>query len=336
VRPAAGTIGGLFFAALAALWSPTWAGPDEAGAVDAKGWLTRIQAAARTRNYEGTLVFTAGDVMSSSRVAHYLAGGETFERIEALDGRQERVYRRNDVVYSIWPQSRVVTIERRDPVTAHPLLAEIDLRVADHYELRPLGADRVAGREAQVLLLKARDSVRFSQRVWADAATGLMLRADVLGPSGAVLESSAFSQIDIDTRPRLESVTMPMKKLDGYRQVRHAPAPVRLEDEGWVLARLPAGFRLVGCAHRPIDPQASSADTESPQALQAVYSDGLVRVSVFFEPLQPGRQRQSLATQFGATNTLMKPVAGHWWVTLMGDVPADTLKAFMAGLERRR
>jgi sigma-E factor negative regulatory protein RseB len=117
--------------------------------------------------------------------------------------------------------------------------------------------------------------------------------------------------------------------------VHHTPVPVRLEDEGLVLARVPAGFRQLGCVRRPIDPMAAANGPAPAPALQAVYSDGLVRVSIFIEPLQPGRQRQPLATQLGATHTLMKPLAERWWVTLMGDVPAETLKAFMTGLERR-
>jgi sigma-E factor negative regulatory protein RseB len=338
VRAAAAALGGLWLAATAALWTPASAGVTDAAtsASDARTWLARLQSAARTRNYEGTLVFAAGEVVSSSRVAHYCVDSQTFERIEALDGREHRVYRHNDLVHSVWPRDRVVAIEQRDVVTTNPLLADIEPRVAEYYELRTLGVDRVAGREAHVLLLKARDALRFSQRVWADAATGLMLRTDVLGPQGSVLESSAFSQVAIDVRPHREAITVPMRKLDGYRQVRYVPVPVRLEDEGLVLARVPAGFRLVGSVRRPIDPLAGADGADPPRAVQAVYSDGLVRVSIFIEPLQPGRQRQPLATQLGATHTLMKPLAERWWITLMGDVPAETLKAFLSGLERRQ
>jgi sigma-E factor negative regulatory protein RseB len=102
------------------------------------------------------------------------------------------------------------------------------------------------------------------------------------------------------------------------------------------MTQVPPGFRAVGCVRRPIDPLASAGAAETGQVLQAVFSDGLVRVSVFIEPLQPGRQRQSLATQLGATHTLMKPLDDRWWVTLMGDVPAETLRVFLSGLERRR
>ena len=48
-----------------------------------------------------------------------------------------------------------------------------------------------------MLLLKPRDAYRFGYRLWADQASGLLLRADVLGERGEVLETSAFSDVSI-------------------------------------------------------------------------------------------------------------------------------------------
>lgn len=309
--------------------------------LDAQAWLTRIQAAARERNYQGTMVFSAGAVVASSRVAHYCVGEQTFERIEALDGQMQRVYRHNDVVHSVWPQARVMSIEQREAVTANAMLPDIEPRLHEHYELRVLGPDHIAGRQAQVLLLKPRDELRFKQRIWADQATGLMLRSDVLGPQDVVLESSAFSDVEIGVRPARESVTGPMKKkIDGFRVVNVVPPlRTRLEAEGWTMARLPPGFYLVGCARRaadPLLPAGAVTGANGVSMLQAVYSDGLARVSIFIEPLDAGgRPRQALMTQLGATHTLMKAHGERWWVTVMGDVPMVTLKAFSTALERR-
>jgi sigma-E factor negative regulatory protein RseB len=294
-----------------------------------------MQSAARERNYQGTVVFTAGEVVSSSRVGHFCVGEQYYERVEALDGRQQRTYRHNERVHSFWPQARVVTAEQRDAVSAPQVLPVVEPRLQEHYELRFLGSDRIAGREAQVLFLKPRDELRFAQRVWADTATGLMLRADVLGPQGTVLESSAFSDIVIGGKPQRESVLGPMKKLDGYRVVKLESVLTQLESEGWVMGALPAGFKLVGCVRRPIEMPAADAATNPPQVVQAVYSDGLTRVSVFIEPLDPARPRQPLWTQLGATTTVMKPRHDRWWITVMGDVPAPTLKQFVSALERR-
>jgi sigma-E factor negative regulatory protein RseB len=215
-------------------------------------------------------------------------------------------------------------------------MVQVEARLAEHYEPQLLGLDRVAGREAQVLLLKARDALRFTQRLWADQTSGLMLRADVVGPEGRLLESSAFSQLQLGVRPQKEVVLAPMHKMAGYRVVDVSPVPTRLEQEGWRLAQLPAGFKLLGCVRRMIDPL-GGADEAAP-ALHAVFSDGLARVSVFIEPLPAGRQRQPLQTQLGATHTMMRAhgtsSGAAYWVTLMGDVPAATLKAFADGLQR--
>ncbi len=226
----------------------------------------------------------------------------------------------------------MAVVEERDPRQAS-LRQVIDPRAEEQYGLREQGIDHVAGREAQVLLLTPRDEYRFAQRLWIDRRTGLMLRADVLGPKQQVLESSAFSQVEIDVKPQPQSVLQPMKHLDGYRQVRTAPQVTRLESEGWALTAPVAGFQLSSCTRRTLD--AGDGTAAPAPVMQAVFSDGLTNVSVFVEALDPQRHRQPLHTRMGATHTLMQ-AHGDAWVTLMGDVPTSTLQQFFQALERRK
>ena len=53
---------------------------------------------------------------------------------------------------------------------------EADERVLSWYELRPVGTDRVAGHDAVVLSLQARDPLRFSFRLWVERHSHLLLR----------------------------------------------------------------------------------------------------------------------------------------------------------------
>ena len=69
--------------------------------------------------------------------------------------------------------------------------------------------------------------------------------------------------------------------------------------------------------------------------LQAIYSDGLTHVSVFIEAYDPARHRREMLMAMGATRTLLRR-HGASWVTVIGDVPVATLRAFAAGLEPRR
>jgi sigma-E factor negative regulatory protein RseB len=324
--------------------------PAAAQSSEARAWLARMHAAAMSLNYEGTMVFSAGPMMSSMRVAHYCvdaarAGGggsgkDTFELVEALGGREQRSLRHNDLVHTFWPQEKRVLIEPRNVFTPAALpAAPVEPRIESHYDWKPIGADRVAGREAQVFRLQPKDDWRFAQRIWADTQSGLMLRVDVLGAQGEVLESSAFSSLQLNVRPNADSVRKAMQQLDGYAIERPAQRPTRLADEGWQLEVPVPGFQLISCARRSWGeaPDAAGKTTRQaePELVQAVFHDGLTHVSLFIETFDANRHKQSVHTRMGATHTLMKRLGERWWVTAMGDVPSVTLQRFIQSLKRQ-
>ena len=306
-------------------------------AADGAQWLSRIQQAAANSSYQGTLMFNGGGTVSSSRVVHICDGRQRYERLEVLDGRARLQYRHNDQLLTLWPATRVASVEQRDAVAEFPALpASAPTRALDSYELRNVGRDRVAGRDAEVLVLKPRDKLRFSQRLWADRESGLLLRSDVLGAAGEVLESAAFTDVQIGGKTAPDTILKPMKRLEGYRVVKPQIERTQLEAEGWALARPVAGFQLVSCTRRPLDAAGGGGDGAAPvTVLQSVFSDGLAQVSVFIEPYDAQRHRQPMGTSLGATHTLMAR-RGDWWVTVVGEVPMATVQQFEAALERRR
>lgn len=319
----------------AALPAPLRAGPPvttEAGEpADARSWLARIHAAAQQRNYQGTMVFSAGGMLSSSKVAHFAQGGETFERLESLDGRQRRVVRVNDTVHTLWPAARLAIVEKRGALTRSlPSATQaVDPRVLEQYELQREGVDRVAGRDALVFLLKPRDELRYAQRLWADKATGLLLRNDVVAPNRSVLESAAFTEVEIGLKaPPPDSFVQAARPGEGWRVARPQHQSVQLEAEGWTLTRAIPGFVQTGSVKRALE-------ADGPPVLQAVYTDGLTHVSLFIEPVDPSRPTAELGGQVGATGALRQRRGDHW-VTVMGDVPPATLRAFADALDHRR
>ena len=304
------------------------------GGVDGSPWLARIQQAAADTNYQGTLMFSAGGVLSSSRIEHYCDGRQRYERLEVLDGLARVQYRHNDRMVTIWPASKIAIVEQRGPLDEFPALpASAGTRAAEHYEFRSIGQDRVAGHDVELLLARPRDKHRYAQRLWAERETGLLLRNDVLGPAGEVLESSAFTDVKLGARLQPDAVLKPMKKLDGYRVVQAQAQRVPLEAEGWAVARPVPGFHLVSCTKRPLDASADSGG--SVLVLQSVFSDGMAHVSVFIEPYDAQRHKQAMGTSLGATHTLMNR-RGDWWVTIVGEVPMATMQLFELMLERKR
>jgi sigma-E factor negative regulatory protein RseB len=299
-------------------------------------WLMRIHEAAGRRNFQGTFVVSSGGTVSSARIAHFCVGPNQFERIESLDGPARHVFRHNELVLTVWPGSRVAVVEQSQQPPAFPALLQTgDDRIGEFYELRPQGAGRVAGHEAEVLLVQPRDKLRYGFRLWSEKNSGLLLRADVLAEGDEVLETSAFSEVTIGIRPQPESVLQPMRRLDGFRVVRPQLQPTSLENEGWALRQAVPGFRLVSGVKRPMDAAGGEVDMQAPFVLQAIYSDGLTHVSMFIEAYDPQRHTREMRASLGATQTLMRR-HGDWWVTLVGDVPLPTLKLFANGLERKK
>ncbi|MEO8123857.1 MAG: MucB/RseB C-terminal domain-containing protein [Burkholderiales bacterium] len=312
------------------------AADEPANAREVRAWLTRIHNAAGSRNFQGTFVVSAGGAMSSARIAHYCLGADQYERVEALDGQVRNVFRHNQVVLTLWPQSRVALIEQRDMQARFPaLLLSGGDHIAEYYDVRAQGVQRVAGREANVLLISPKDDRRYTYRLWADQASGLLLRAEVLDARGTVLESAAFSELEIGGKAHPETVLAPMNKLDGYRVVHQHLTPVSLETEGWTMRERVPGFAQVGCVKRPLSAPQDGVTDAPPKVLQAVYSDGLASVSLFIEPYDPLRHDGERQASIGATQTLMRR-DGDWWVTVVGDVPAATLRQFAAALVRKK
>jgi sigma-E factor negative regulatory protein RseB len=308
--------GGLVFAA------------GNAAPTDARGWLMRVHGAAAQRNYHGTLVVSTGAAVSSSKVAHYCEGEQRYERVEALDGQPRQVLRHNNLVHTLWPASKLVLVEQRDARATFPaLLSGGEEQTFERYEFKAEGEDRIAGHAAMVMLLKPRDGDRYAQRLWADKASGLLLRNDVLDERGQVLESTAFTDVAIDVPAQPAAVLKAMRKTAGWRVLRPTYTRTELNAEGWALTAPVAGFREVSCVRR-------DAQGVEGGLLQTIYADGLTHVSVFVEPYQPERHRPVQAA-LGATHTLMQQ-HGAWWVTVVGDVPLATLQRFASALKRLR
>lgn len=324
-------------AAAATTFSATDALAGGPAALDTPGWLARVHEAASERNYQGLQVVTAGGAVSSAHIAHYCEGKEQFERVDMVDGQLRQVLRHDDMVYTVWPQRELAVVEQRQLLSPFPALLQSSgelMKLGDAYAVVPQGTDRVADHEAEVFLLQPRDSLRFPQRMWTERDSGLLLRVDVLGGHGEVLESSEFSDVAIGVKPQPDVVMLPLKQLHGYRVVRPTVTKTRLDAEGWTLKHGVPGFREISCVRRALDPLAPAGSAGAVETVQAIYSDGLTHVSLFIEPYDGAGHRKAMHTVMGATHTMMGRV-GQWWVTLVGDVPGPTLKQFADALVRR-
>ena len=296
-------------------------------------WLMRVHQASRQRTYVGTFVVLAGGYMSSARIWHVCDGEQQMERVESLTGAPRSTFRRNDQVMTFLPESRVVVAEKRESLGLFPnLLQSGNSSIAQFYNVKTMGRERVAGFEADVVQLRPEDELRFGYRVWTEQETGLVVKLQTLDAQGHVLEQAAFSELQLDVPVSMVKLTQMMGNTAGYQV--ETPELVKTSDaaEGWVLRRAVPGFKPMSCYKRLVSAGQGSAHKNT---LQWVFSDGLASVSLFFEAFDPRRHTQSGGWAIGATHTLTRRI-GDWWVTGVGEVPLPTLAAFVQGLERKK
>jgi len=299
------------------------AGAAQAQPADAAAWLRRIQDATHNLSYTGTFVYQHGDRSETSRITR-LASADT-ERLEVLDGMPRELVRTRDTVRCYLPESHVVKVERRSADRNFPALLPGELAtLARNYDISLGEVRRVGGFECQAVVLAPKDNLRYGYRLYADNASGMLVRAVTIDAAGNQIEQFSFTQLQIGR------VTPDMVKqrhtTSGWRVEDADAAPARLA--GWSLnAELPGFQKVVELTRRM---------GESKPVAQLVYSDGLAAVSVFIEPLAPRREplRTGLAS-LGAIHIYTREVANHM-VTVVREAPAASVQRFANAVQYRR
>jgi sigma-E factor negative regulatory protein RseB len=299
-------------------------------------WLMRLHEASRHRTYTGTFVVSAGGQMASARIWHVCDGAQQMERVESLSGTPRSTFRRNDQVLTFFPESRVAVAETRESLGLFPnLLKSQDSTIEEFYQLRPLGTERVAGLDADVVQLVPKDTLRYGYRVWSEKRSGLVVQLQTLDPDGKVLEQSAFSELQMDAPVSMGKLAQMMTHTEGYRVEHRDLQKTTAKAQGWDMPKGVPGFRPMGCYTRPVALLAG-ASGRADQTMQWMFSDGLATVSLFVEAFDARRHTREGTTELGGATRTVTRHLGAWWITAVGEVPAATLSAFAQGLERKK
>ncbi len=290
---------------------------DAASSPAALAYLTRIQDAAQRQSYAGTYVHQQGSQVQSSRVVHFLDKSGEHEKLEMLDGQEREFVRNNDDVRCYVPDSKLVLVERRARYDTFPALLTMEpVDIDRFYTLEAMGVERVAGRSAQLIVLKSRDDLRYGYRLWFDRATSLLLKAQTVNGRGATIEQLAFTEIAIGGTIDPSRVRPSAASTDGWRIETNRMVPVDLQRAGWTLAQPVAGFHKVMEVRRAFGGREDIG--------QMVYSDGLAAISIFIEAVPPQDAQEGNATK-GPVNIVMRR-HGDFWLTIVGDAPAESVR----------
>jgi sigma-E factor negative regulatory protein RseB len=318
-------------------------------------WLLRMhEAAMKKRSYVGTLVQSSPQAISSARIWHACDGVQQMERVETLTGAPRSTFRHNNKVTTFMPDQKVVRIEKREQIGGFPELLQPGAgSIPEFYVVKAMGNERVAGLDAEVVQLSPKDALRFGYRIWTEKKTNLVVKLQTLDASGAVLEQAAFSELQMDAPVKMDKLAHMMAATEGYKVDQNPIAKTSSANEGWGMKAPVPGFKSLSCYKRgnasPANPAAIAANAatgaSSPPNIvtspldgttfQWIFSDGLATVSLFVEEFDKSRHTQEGLLAQGATHTLLKRM-DEFWLTAVGEVPPQTLKAFARGLERKR
>lgn len=294
---------------------------------EALGWLRRIYEATQKLSYTGTFVYQHAERSETSRITRFVDARGDIEKLEVLDGMPREIVRTRDTVKCYLPEARLVKIDRRGGQRVFPaLLPERLTGLAEHYTISLGETKRMAGYECQLVVLTPKDNLRYGYKLWADTATGMLLKALTFDAKGEAVEQFTFTQLAIGgvRRDRVR----PRHSARDWRIEDAASVPADLGAAGWSMNPELPGFRKIVELRRMLG--------ESKPVGQFVYSDGLAAVSVFIEPREGRREpvRPGLAS-VGAINIYTREVANHV-VTVVGEAPAASVQRIADRVEFRR
>jgi sigma-E factor negative regulatory protein RseB len=295
----------------------------DASAEDTARWLERAAQAARTLNYAGTIVYQHNGHVETSRLVHVFEGGQEQEKLVSLDGPAREVIRSGGEVRCYFPDAKVVRIEPRTFRNVFPGLSpEQQRNLAQYYAARMVVSERVAGRWTQVMVFEPKDGLRYGHKFWADANTGLLLKARLVDDHGEVVEQFAFTDFTISDKIDREMVKPSWAVAPPDWQVKQGSfGEMSPHETGWSVGfqKIMEGYRTLRGKRDPI--------------VHLVYSDGLVAVSVFVEPLAPAPLQTAVSQQGGINVYITK--SNDSLVTVLGETPPATVRQIAQSVAKR-
>ncbi len=298
---------------------------------EARTWLEKMSSAARSYSYDGIFIYLRGNEVQTVRIIHSVEGGRERERMVLLNGVPREVLRSNDKITYIIPKNRSMELERRrdHPQSGFPLISpdRID-KLAACYDISLNGQGRIAGRDAQRIVIRPKDRFRYGYRLWLDIETGLLLKTVLLNKPQNLSEQFMFTTLRF-----LDAVPPALLEpgVEGNEFVFFKSSP---DEKGgvsastlWHSSGLPRGFEL--STHR----RYSATDSRGYKE-QLIYSDGLSSVSVFIEPLKTKQVPLRGASSLGVVNAF-GTTYDSFQVIALGEVPPATVQQIATSIQRR-
>jgi sigma-E factor negative regulatory protein RseB len=289
---------------------------------DTRMWLKKIASSEQTVSYEGVFIYRRDDQLITMHLIHVASEEGARDRLTSLSGGRWGMIRGKEGVVSLTPVNKPVNLDNGGLGSlGRNFPGQLSVSMQDlekNYKLTMGDNDRIAGRNARMIIVKPNDAYRYGYRMWVDEKTGLLLQSDLVDEHGDAIEQVMFATINIvdkATPEMIQAVTMN----DEMRRVLKSKMPetASAADMQWQVMRLPRGFSLVK--------RFQHSHGKWGPVEQLVLSDGIATVSVFAEQLGENVHPFNGVTHMGAVNAY-GAVVDKQQLTVVGEVPLATVR----------
>lgn len=291
-------------------------------------WLSRMNEALTTRNYDGVFQHWQDGKVEQLRIIHRLKNGEVRERLVSLDGSGREFIRTGSELACYLPDKRAVIIEKRPD--QNPMLGNLpkfDEASTTFYDITEDRRTRLNRRDTRVISVKPKDEYRYGYKLWIDEETAMPVRTQLCDQRGRVIEQLVLAG-DLRVNTNIpDSAFNPEVSAEGFTRIEGGPRVVQQTQPGnpaglWD-AQGPPGFRMM---LRGAQVMPGSDDAVA----HLVLSDGLTSVSVFVRSYtsgQPDDTAPAATGQMGSTSAFSLWIDKHTKATVVGEVPPQTVES---------
>jgi|TARA_A200000159_G_scaffold106627_1_gene99342 sigma-E factor negative regulatory protein RseB len=285
-------------------------------------WLQRLQSLISSANYQVSFVQTTVGKETVPYLWRHgvLDDGTEVEQLNLQNGPGRELIRVDGIVSVFEPDTQPYSIRSRFINGPIPnILLHNPQKLLESYEFVLVGRARVAGRSAQQIRIVSRDNTRFGYQLWLDEESGMLLKLNMLDLQGALLEQIQISAFSVMASPspyfaRINPSSLPEPIMMASSQSRA---------HGWEVNYLPVGMKEVKRDTRRLALTGQVVEYK-------MYSDGLVDVSVYVQPIE-----DALGGDIALRNevsTFLTLKAGKAQVTVLGEIPLQTAKAIATSI----
>lgn len=286
--------------------------------------LLKMQRAMKQLNYQGTVAFLRNGKLNILKYSHATTDGKGQERLVSLNSPLRETIREADKVSCFFPETSKVIVDHRPAARSFLIdLPEQLNGLDDFYQFAFSGEEKIAMLSTKVLDISPKDRYRYARRIWIDDQQFLPLKVEVYDQLGNTIEQVVFTEFEVKSSLPFVDVDSALENKEVQRI--HNRQPMSFETARFELTQIPGGF------HKQFFVQMTMQGSNRPVE-HLLLSDGFSSVSIYLENKTDNIELGPRSTD--SVNSFSRVIGDHL-VTVMGEVPKETVRYIAEGVNLR-